>query len=108
MRSSILTLSTAPKFQGENFYNNKAIVEEIKKLADRRGCTISQIALAWVAAQGMIAIPGTTKAARLEGNFASRDIDLTRSEKRELRDIIDNAKVHGNRYSAAGQATVGH
>ncbi|KFZ24100.1 hypothetical protein V502_01423 [Pseudogymnoascus sp. VKM F-4520 (FW-2644)] len=99
---------TSPKFQGENFHKNKAIVEEIKKLATRRGCTITQIALAWVAAQGMIAIPGTTKAARLEANFASRDIDLTKEELQEMRKIVDEAKPHGNRYSAAAQSTVGH
>ena len=101
-------LPLGPKFQGENFHKNKAIVEEIKKLATRRGCTITQIALAWVAAQGMIAIPGTTKAARLEANFASRDIDLTKEELQEMRKIVDEAKPHGNRYSAAAQSTVGH
>lgn len=99
---------TAPKFQGENFYKNKAIVEEIKKLAVGKNCSVSQIALAWVAAQGMIAIPGTTKVKRLEENWASRDIDLTEEEKREFRRIIDAAKPHGNRYSPAHQAMVGH
>ncbi|KAM0330153.1 hypothetical protein ACHAQA_004326 [Verticillium albo-atrum] len=99
---------TVPKFQGENFYNNKAIVTEIKKLATRKGCTLTQIALAWVAAQGMIAIPGTTKSKRLEENFASRDVVLTDEEKQELRTIIDSAKPHGNRYNEAGQARVGH
>lgn len=56
----------------------------------------------------MIAIPGTTKATRLEENWASRDIDLTDEERREMRRIVDEAKPLGNRYSAAGQATVGH
>ena len=97
-----------PKFQGENFYKNKAIVEEIKKLASQKGCTLTQIALAWVAAQGMIAIPGTTKAKRLEENWASRDIELTENEKAEMRRIIEQAKPSGNRYSAKAQAMVGH
>ncbi|KLO94654.1 related to pyridoxine 4-dehydrogenase [Fusarium fujikuroi] len=99
---------TVPKFQGENFYKNKAIVEEIKKLAVRKGCTLTQIALAWVASQGMIAIPGTTKAHRLEENWASRNVDLTEEEKAEMRRIIDSAKPQGNRYSATHQAMVGH
>ncbi|PWY85834.1 putative aldo-keto reductase [Aspergillus sclerotioniger CBS 115572] len=99
---------TSPKFQGENFYNNKRIVDEIQKLASRKGCTISQIALAWVAAQGMIAIPGTTKVHRLEQNWASREVDLTEEEKEEMRKIIDAAKPHGNRYGPANQAMVGH
>lgn len=99
---------TVPKFQGDNFYKNKAIVEEIKKLATRRGCTLTQIALAWVAAQGMIAIPGTTKASRLEENWASRDVDLTDEEKAEMRKIVEAAKPVGNRYNERAQAMVGH
>ncbi|KAF7590976.1 hypothetical protein BBP40_002170 [Aspergillus hancockii] len=99
---------SSPKFQGENFYKNRAIVEEIKKIASKKGCSISQIALAWVAAQGMIAIPGTTKAARLQSNWESRDIELTEDEKREMRKIVDAAKPHGNRYGPAHQAMVGH
>ncbi|KAJ6139862.1 hypothetical protein N7471_006348 [Penicillium samsonianum] len=98
----------SPKFQGENFYKNRAIVEEIKKLAARKGCKISQIALAWVASQGLIPIPGTTKAARLEENWASRDIELSEEETQEMRRIIDAAKPHGNRYGPAHQAMVGH
>lgn len=56
----------------------------------------------------MIAIPGTTKAGRLEENWASRDIELTEEEKQEMRNIIDAAKPHGNRYAPAQQAMVGH
>lgn len=100
--------SIVPKFQGDNFYKNLSIVEEVRKLASRKGCTTTQIALAWVAAQGMIAIPGTTKAHRLEENWASRDIDLTEEEKQEMRRIIDAAKPYGNRYAPAQQALVGH
>jgi aryl-alcohol dehydrogenase-like predicted oxidoreductase len=97
-----------PKFQGENFYKNKAIVEEIKKIATRKGCRISQVALAWVASQGLIPIAGTTKAGRLEENWASRDVELTEDDKVEMRRIIDSAKPHGNRYAPAQQAMVGH
>ncbi|KAH6986755.1 NADP-dependent oxidoreductase domain-containing protein [Ilyonectria destructans] len=99
---------TSPKFQGDNFYKNQAIVGEIKKLATRKGCTVAQIALAWVAAQGMIAIPGTTKAKRLEENWSSRDIEFTEEEKAELRVIIDKAKPQGKRFSADHEAVVGH
>jgi len=83
-------------------------VDEIKKLSSRKGCTVTQVALAWVAAQGMIAIPGTTKAKRLEENWASREIELTEEEKREMRKIIDSAKPFGNRYGPVHQAMVGH
>jgi aryl-alcohol dehydrogenase-like predicted oxidoreductase len=98
---------TIPKFQGENFYNNKAIVEEIKKLAAKKGCTTTQIALAWVAAQGMIAIPGTTKSKRLEENWGSREVELTEDEKKEMRRIIDQTKPAGERYGPAHLALVG-
>ncbi|KAI1746512.1 NADP-dependent oxidoreductase domain-containing protein [Xylaria castorea] len=97
-----------PKFQGENFYKNRAIIDEFKKLASRKGCTLPQIALAWVAAQGMIAIPGTTKADRLAGNWASRDIKLTEGELKDIRTLIDAAKPHGDRYGPVQQAMVGH
>ncbi|KAH6645338.1 putative aldo-keto reductase [Truncatella angustata] len=99
---------TVPKFQGDNFYKNKAIVDEIKKLATKKGCTISQIALAWVAAQGMIAIPGTTKARRLEENWASRDIEFTEEEKKEMRKIVDSAKPVGERFNEISGSMVGH
>ncbi|CAK7207848.1 hypothetical protein SEUCBS139899_010663 [Sporothrix eucalyptigena] len=99
---------TSPKFQGDNFYRNKALVDQLKELASQKGCTTAQIALAWVTAQGMIAIPGTTKVKRLEENWASRDIELTAEEKQEIRKLIDVAKPVGNRYSSANQALVGH
>ncbi|OBT87290.1 hypothetical protein VE02_02955 [Pseudogymnoascus sp. 03VT05] len=99
---------TVPKFQGENFYKNKAIVDQMKQLATRKKCTVAQIALAWVAAQGMISIPGTTRADRLEENWASRIIVLTDDEKVEMRKIVDDAKPSGERFSAMHQASVGH
>lgn len=83
-------------------------MEEVKKLAARKGCSSAQIALAWVAAQGFIAIPGTTKPGRLEENWASRDVVLTDEEKVEMRRIVDAAKPVGERYSVAHQAMVGH
>ncbi|KAH7080594.1 NADP-dependent oxidoreductase domain-containing protein [Paraphoma chrysanthemicola] len=99
---------SVPKFQGENFYKNKAIVEEIKTLAKRKGVTTPQVALAWVASQSLIAIPGTTKASRLEENWGSREVVLSEEEVKEMRAIIDKAKPHGNRYAPAQQAMVGH
>jgi aryl-alcohol dehydrogenase-like predicted oxidoreductase len=99
---------SVPKFQGENFYKNKAIVDEIKKLAIRKGCSVAQIALAWVAAQGLITIPGTTNPSRLEENWASRDIELTEEELKEMRKIVDAAKPVGDRFDAISQSLVDH
>jgi aryl-alcohol dehydrogenase-like predicted oxidoreductase len=98
----------APKFQGQNFYDNKRIVSQIKTLAQRKGCTLTQVALAWVIAQGMIPIPGTTKSQRLEENFASRNVELTEEEEKEMREILDSFKPQGNRYNERAQAMVGH
>ena len=100
--------TSVPKFQGENFYKNKAIVDEIKKLASRKGCSVAQIALAWVSAHGLIAIPGTTKASRLQENWASRDVELTEEELTEMRKIVDAAKPVGERFSPIFQSMVGH
>jgi aryl-alcohol dehydrogenase-like predicted oxidoreductase len=99
---------TSPKFQGDNFYKNKAIVEEIKKLAGRKGCTTSQLALAWVASQGLIPIAGTTKPTRLVENWGSRDVVFTDEELKEMRRIVDEAKVEGERYGEAHARMVGH
>ncbi|KAJ5187713.1 hypothetical protein N7449_010707 [Penicillium cf. viridicatum] len=99
---------TVPKFQGENFYKNKSIVDEIKKLATKKGCSIAQIALAWVAAQGLITIPGTTKAPRLEENWTSREVELTEEELKEMRAIVEAAKPVGERFSAIFQSMFGH
>ncbi|PVH69199.1 putative aldo-keto reductase [Cadophora sp. DSE1049] len=99
---------TVPKFQGENFYKNKAIVDEIKTLATKKGCTVAQIALAWAAAQGLITIPGTTRPERLEENWGSRNVVLTDEEKKQMRKIVDEAKPAGERFSAMHQSMVGH
>ncbi|CAK7233827.1 hypothetical protein SBRCBS47491_008742 [Sporothrix bragantina] len=99
---------SSPKFQGENFYKNKAIVDEIKALAAQKGYTTAQVALAWVAAQGMIAIPGTTKVKRLEENWASRDIEFTPEEKQQIRKLIDANKPVGERYSGVHRTMVGN
>jgi diketogulonate reductase-like aldo/keto reductase len=77
-------------------------------LATRKGCPVAQIALAWVAAQGLIAIPGTTKPLRLEENWASRDIELTEDELNDMRKIVDAAKPVGARFAPMFEAMVGH
>ncbi|PVH74706.1 aldo/keto reductase [Cadophora sp. DSE1049] len=100
--------TAVPKFQGENFYRNKAIVHEIQKLATKKGCTVAQIALAWVASQGLISIPGTSRADRMQENWDSRSVVLTDEEKVEMRRIVDEAKPAGERFSAVLQSMVGH
>lgn len=86
---------------------NLRIVDEFQKLADNKGCTPSQLALAWVMAQGAIPIPGTKTSSRLQENFAAGDVSLSSDELKELRKLIDDAKPTGNRYSDVHMAMVG-
>lgn len=103
-----LTCIVVPKFQGESFYKNKAIVDEMKKIAAEKGCSLAQLALAWVAAQGLITIPGTTKPKRLEENWASRDVELSDNEVLAIRKLVEANKPEGKRFSAMHEAAVGH
>jgi aryl-alcohol dehydrogenase-like predicted oxidoreductase len=104
----VIDFSLVPKFQGENFYANKKIAENFKALAQRKGCSVTQVALAWVAAEGIIAIPGTTRPERLVENFASRDIELTEEDKREMRAVIEASKPQGDRYSKEASKAIGN
>jgi hypothetical protein len=76
--------------------------------AMRKGCTTAQVALAWVAAQGMIAIPGMTKVSRLEENWMSREVVLSAEEMAEMRRIVEMAKPRGERYGDDNMAMVGN
>jgi aryl-alcohol dehydrogenase-like predicted oxidoreductase len=80
----------------------------MKKLARQKGCTTSQLALAWVLSQGLIPIVGTTKAARLEENWGCRDVTFSKEELTEMRRIVEEAKPEGERFSRIHQEMVGH
>jgi diketogulonate reductase-like aldo/keto reductase len=69
---------------------------------------VAQVALAWVAAQGIISIPGTTKPSRLEENWASRDIELTEEELKLMRATIDKLKPQGDRYNEVAAKDIGN
>lgn len=97
-----------PKFQGENFYANKRIATGFKVLAERKGCTLPQIALAWNAAQGLLSIPGTTKPERLVENWTSREIDLDASDIAYMREIVDSIEAQGNRYNEVALIDIGN
>lgn len=92
--------SFSPRFSEENFPKNLKLVEEIKGVAKKKGCTPGQLTLAWLLAQGddVIPIPGTKKIKYLEENLGALDIKLTSSENAEIRKAVENAEVHGQRY----------
>lgn len=89
-----------PRFQGENFYKNLELVEKIKVMADEKGCTPSQLAIAWVLAQGddIITIPGTKRVKYLEENIAAENINLSADELQTINAIMPPGVVSGQRY----------
>ncbi|MDL2400069.1 aldo/keto reductase [Rhizobium mayense] len=95
-----------PRFQGENFDANAALVAKLEAFAKDKGVTAAQLALAWVLHQGdyIVPIPGARKLHHLEQNAAAADITLSAGEVQELTDIIPLGQVAGKRYSDASLA----
>ncbi|KAJ1962650.1 hypothetical protein GGI12_002526 [Dipsacomyces acuminosporus] len=89
-----------PRFQPENFDNNLKLVEAFEAIAGEKGCTTSQLALAWVLAQekNLIVIPGTKRTKYLDSNFAAGKVKLTEEDLKEIRAVIDSVPVVGLRY----------
>jgi aryl-alcohol dehydrogenase-like predicted oxidoreductase len=89
-----------PRFQGENFYRNLELVEKIKKLAGEKGCSPSQLAIAWVLAQGedIITIPGTKRRQYLEENIAAEKVELTKEDLQSIGAIMPAGAASGTRY----------
>ena len=89
-----------PRFQGEHLENNKQLVKELTSFANDKGLTTSQLALAWVLAQGndVIPIPGTKRRKYLELNAKAVDVNLTKDEISEIEKIIAKYPNTGERY----------
>jgi len=92
-----------PRFQGAHAEHNARIAAGVRKLAQRKGCSAAQIALAWVLAQGddIVAIPGMKTRAHLTDNRGALEIQLTRTERDGLRALVDEVGVSGDRYPGA-------
>jgi aryl-alcohol dehydrogenase-like predicted oxidoreductase len=93
---------TNPRFQGENFARNLELVDRVQAMAEEKGVTAAQLALAWVLAGGddVVPIPGTTKPHRLEENVAALDVTLTADDLRELDELLPPGAAAGDRYPA--------
>jgi aryl-alcohol dehydrogenase-like predicted oxidoreductase len=91
-----------PRFQGANFDSNLALVEQVRELADAKGATPAQIALAWVLAQGddVVPIPGTKRRTYLEQNVASLDVPLSPDDLAALETFTRGWTVAGDRYAS--------
>ena len=95
-----------PKFHAENLEHNKKLYERVAAVAAKKGCTTSQLALAWVHHQGddVCPIPGTTKIENLESNIKALSVKLTPEDMAELDSIASADAVKGDRYAPAHMA----
>ncbi|XP_035841160.1 probable aldo-keto reductase 4 [Helianthus annuus] len=91
-----------PRLQPENLEHNKIMYERINELATKKGCTTSQLALAWVLHQGndVVPIPGTTKIQNFEHNIGALSVKLTPEDMAELESIASPDSIKGDRYGA--------
>ena len=97
---------SAPRFQGENFDRNLQLVDRVKEMATEKGCTVGQLALAWLLAQGedIVPIPGTKKRSRLEENLGAIDVTLSANDLSRLDELAPAGVTAGDRY--ASMATI--
>ena len=97
-----------PRFQGENFARNMELVEKVKQIADRKGCKPSQLALAWVLAQGktIVPIPGTRRLEYLEENLGALNVKLTPDDLRQIDAAVPKGAAAGERYHATGMKSL--
>ena len=90
----------SPRFQGENFQKNLDLVTALENLAAKKSCTASQLALAWVMAQGdnIFPIPGTKRIKYLDENVGALNVSLTKDELKEIDDVFPKNAAAGLRY----------
>lgn len=93
---------TSPRFQGENFDRNQALVAQVRALAEERGCTAGQVAIAWLLHRGqdVIPIPGTKRIKYLEENVGAVNVSLDAEALARLDDILPVGGAAGGRYDA--------
>ena len=99
---------TSPRFTGENFNKNLALVKKIEAIAKEKNCTPSQLALTWVMAQGdfIFPIPGTKRVKYLEENVKATEVKLSEKDLQEIEEVFPKNAASGMRYTEAGMKTV--
>lgn len=99
---------TNPRFVGENFQKNLDLVDAVKAIAEDKGVTAAQLALAWVLAQGedLVPIPGTRRVATLEQNAAAVDLVLTPEDLARIEAVFPKGAAVGHRYAEAARAAL--
>jgi aryl-alcohol dehydrogenase-like predicted oxidoreductase len=90
-----------PRFKGENMERNLELVDRVKEIADEKGATPGQLALAWVMSRGddVVPIPGTKRVSYLEENAAAAEIELSDDDLRRIEEIVPAGAVAGDRYA---------
>ncbi|HEU0053854.1 MAG TPA: aldo/keto reductase [Longimicrobium sp.] len=98
----------SPRFQGENFQKNLDLVKRIEEIAAAKGCTASQLALAWVLAQGgdIVPIPGTKRRRYLEENLGALEVELTAGDLARIDEVAPKGVAAGPRYPETMMASV--
>jgi aryl-alcohol dehydrogenase-like predicted oxidoreductase len=99
---------TSPRFQGENFEKNLDLVNRVTAMANQKGCTPAQLALAWLLAQGqqIVPIPGTKTRQRLEENAGAVRVHLSTEDLQAIGRIAPRGVAAGERSTAEGMKTV--
>jgi len=99
---------TNPRFEGDNLRRNLDLVTRIEDLASKKKCKPSQLAMAWVLAQGrdIVPIPGTTNRRHLEENVAATNIELTAQDLKTLDEVLPPGAAAGTRYPELGMRTI--
>lgn len=97
-----------PRFDAQHYPGNLALRQELENIAGANGCTLSQLALAWIASQGdhVIAIPGTRSVSHLRENLATLDPDVPGKALEAAGQVLNAATVHGARYNESTLAEI--
>ena len=98
----------SPRFQGENFHKNLELVERVREIAEEKGVTPGQLAIAWLLHRGddIVPIPGTKRRKYLEENAAAVDVELTDEDLNRIDEVAPAGAAAGGRYDEAGMGTV--
>ena len=99
---------SSPRFRGENFEKNLQLVDRVREMADEKGVTPGQLALAWLLHQGedVVPIPGTKRREYLEENAAAVNVTLTDEDLSRIEKVMPKGVAAGERYGEAGMSTV--
>lgn len=100
--------NTVPRFDADNRAANQVMADTVTRLAEEKGVTPAQLALAWVLAQSpsFVPIPGTTKLHRLDENIGATEVELTEADLAAIQQATGGIAIQGDRYSGANQARI--